>query len=119
VGPMREATPAEPVRFRVTYGGPNPLYAAIGRRSAEAMVVRIARLDRAGSQAFPMPIATFSPQSEAIREAIASRAVYWVDWSRPHPAYPLGEATKLARLLDAMERRQLAADSESGPPPTE
>jgi hypothetical protein len=112
----RAATPDEPVRFRVTYGRPNPLYADAGRHSAETMLIRIARLDRAGSEAFPLPIAAFFVHREAIRAAVDSGAVYWVAWGRPRPGPPLDAATKLARLLDAVERRQLAADPDPDPP---
>jgi hypothetical protein len=99
-----DVSQTEPVHFRVKRVGTNP---RSGPLSPEELVVTIERIGAAEIQ-LGISSSQFEPYRAAVVAAIASGAVYWVDWdySKPTAAPHHADETMLDRLLNAIRDDQ-------------
>jgi hypothetical protein len=105
------------VRFRVNSFEPNPLPAPLGRPGEWLLAVH---LDMPGDRRhinYPMMFNEFEPHLDAIREAIETQSLYWVDWdfsSQPN-LLPDGRTNSAdRRVLQALSNRQIVPRAEGG-----
>ena len=105
-----DTTQADPVHFRVQgvdfhpFGSDAP---------SEGLVLRIKPIGQPASTFF-LSQATYEPYREAVAEAIASQAVYWVAWHFPEASAlsPRLDESPLGRLLEAIKNHQLVPTEE-------
>jgi hypothetical protein len=99
-----DVSQVNPVQFRVTRVGVNPLPSQL---SPNELVVTIERLG-AAEIALGISSQQFEPYRAAVLAAIESGAVYWVDWDYSKAAaWPHHEdETMLDRLLNAIKNGQ-------------
>lgn len=106
-------TQKEPIQFRVEWVdlhlfGPNA--------PSDGLMVRIQPMGQPASTFF-MSRATYEPYREAVAEAIASQAVYWVDWYFPEASAlsPRRDDSPRDRLLQAIKNQQIVRTEEEEP----
>src|SRR5215217_5029011 len=107
---MKHMDQAGIVRFRINSFEPNPLPAQLSRPGEWVLAVHVDMPDDHSHINYPMMPEEFEPHLDAIREAVRTQDVYWVDWDFDHEPRNLPDGrinSADRRVLQALSNRQI------------